>query len=261
MGEFMKIEIDDPHNELGLRSEYNNSIELYGDGIGRVDYIDHMGSDLTIVNSARVSFGVHKDELDTRDKKLIAYLIKHRHTSTLEHCSATFKFTVPLFVRSQHHRHRTWSYNEISRRYTEKGLAFYEPTHFRTQHKSNRQASNIEDRINPVIVPDLSDSSEGTRADHAIRLHNEQSIRLFHRLMVEGVCREQARSVLPQSLYTEYYGTVNLSNLLKFIDLRTHEGAQWEIQEVAKACLEIATDLWPTAVNTYRRIRCGGTEV
>tara|TARA_R110002074_G_scaffold354913_2_gene526795 strand:- start:4454 stop:5239 length:786 start_codon:yes stop_codon:yes gene_type:complete len=261
MGEFMKIQVDDPFNELGLRDDYNRTIHLYDDKIGRVDYIDHMGSDLTIVNSARVSFGVHKDELDNRDRKLIRYLMEHKHTSTLEHCSVTFKFTVPLFVRSQHHRHRTWSYNEISRRYTEKGLQFYEPRTFRTQHKSNRQASNTEERINPVIIPDLSDSSEGIRANYAIKIHNERSVRLFHRLMTEGVCREQARGVLPQNLYTEYYGTVNLSNLLKFIDLRIHEGAQWEIQEAAKACLEIATDLWPVAVNIYRRIRCGGSEV
>ena len=222
-----------------------------------MDYIDHMGTDLTVVNSARVSFGVHKTELDNRDRKLIRYLVEHRHTSTLEHCSVTFKFTVPLFVRSQHHRHRTWSYNEISRRYTDKGLRFYEPETFRTQHKSNRQASNIEEQIDPIVIPDLSDSSCGTPASLAVRIHNERSVRLFHRLMAEGVCREQARSVLPQSLYTEYYWTVNLNNLLKFIDLRTHEGAQWEIQEVANACLDIATDLWPVAVNTYRRIRCG----
>lgn len=251
MGESMKIEVDDPFNELGLRDDYNRTIHLYGDGIGRVDYIDHMGSDLTVVNSARVSFGAHKKQLDKRDRKLIRYLIEHRHTSTLEHCSVTFKFTVPLFVRSQHHRHRTWSYNEISRRYTEKRLSFYEPNHFRTQHKSNRQASNIQDRINPVIVPDLSDSSEGTRANHVIKLHNEQSVKLFHRLMVEGVCREQARSVLPQSLYTEYYGSCNYGNLLKFIGLRLHDGAQWEIVKVAEACLMIALDLFPIATETF----------
>ena len=69
-----------------------------------------------------------------------------------------------------------------------------------------------------------------------------------------GVCREQARGVLPQNLYTKYYGTVNLNNLLKFIQLRTHEGAQWEIQQVALACLNIATDLWPITIKAYREI-------
>ena len=92
------------------------TIYLYDDEIGRVDYIEHMGSDLTIVNSARVSFGVTRDELEERDKRLIRYLVDHRHTSTFEHNVVTFRFVVPMFVRSQHMRHRTWSYNEISRR-------------------------------------------------------------------------------------------------------------------------------------------------
>ena len=78
---------------------------------------------------------------------------------------------------------------------------------------------------------------------------------LFNMMIDAGVCREQARGVLPQNLYTEYYGTVNLSNLLKFIDLRTHEGAQWEIQKVAEACLEIPYDRFPVTVGAYRRIR------
>ena len=95
------------------------SVDLYGDDIGKVQLIQHYGDDKMVVNSARVSFGKHKEELDEKDKKLIKYLIENRHTSTLEHCGATFKFVVPLFIRSQHHRHRTWSYNEVSRRYTD----------------------------------------------------------------------------------------------------------------------------------------------
>ena len=231
--------------------EYSKSIELYEDGIGKVDYVSHMGSDLTVVNSARVSFGVEKNELDDKDRKLINYLIKHRHTSTLEHNLLTFRFTVPLYVRSQHHRHRTWSYNEISRRYTDVNIQFYEPKVFRTQHKTNRQASNAEDLINPVL-------SCGSDCEEMVMLHHQMSLDLYERMMSAGVCREQARGVLPQNLYTEYYGTVNLSNLLKFIDLRTHEGAQWEIQKVAEACLEIATDLYPETVGAYRRIRSEG---
>jgi len=227
---------------------YSKSIELYEDGIGKVDYVSHMGSDLTVVNSARVSFGVEKNELDDKDRKLINYLIKHRHTSTLEHNLITFRFTVPLYVRSQHHRHRTWSYNEISRRYTDVNIQFYEPKVFRTQHKTNRQASNAEDLINPVL-------SCGSDCEEMVMLHHQMSLDLYNRMMSAGVCREQARGVLPQNLYTEYYGTCSLSNLLKFIDLRTHEGAQWEIVKVAEACLEIATDLYPETVGAYRRIR------
>ena len=230
----------------------NRSIELYGDGIGRVDLVEWMGNDLTIVNSARVSFGKHKEELDAKDKRLINYLVKHRHTSTFEHNVATFRFVVPLYVRSQHHRHRTWSYNEISRRYTDVNIQFYEPSEFRTQHKSNRQASNADELIDPEI---FMGGEHAVPASKAFKWHHKVSLELFDSLIEAGVCREQARGVLPQNLYTEYYGTVSLSNLLKFIDLRTHEGAQWEIQKVAEACLEIAEGLWPVAVGAYRRAK------
>ena len=85
-----------------------------------------------------------------------------------------------------------------------------------------------------------------------ISQHHQASVKLFDDLLNAGVCREQARGVLPQNLYTEYYGTVNLNNLLKFISLRLHDGAQYEIQKVAEACLEIASDLFPVTVKSYR---------
>ena len=219
---------------------------IYGDGIGRVELIQHWGDDRTVVRSARVSFGKDsaKQELSERDVKLIDYLIKHRHTSTLEHCGMTFKFVVPLFVRSQHHRHRTWSYNEISRRYTDVNIQFYEPTSFRTQHKSNRQASNISETKDPVL-------SCGSDCSESVSLHHQMSLDLYEKMLSAGVCREQARGVLPQNMYTEYYATCNLSNLLKFVDLRTHDGAQWEIQVAAKACLEIAEKFFPVTVESY----------
>ena len=229
-------------------TNYSKSIPIYKDGIGSVDYISHMGNDLTVVNSARVSFGVEKDKLDEKDRKLIKYLIKHNHTSTLEHCVITFRFTVPLFVRSQHHRHRTWSYNEISRRYTDEDIDIYELSEFRTQHNSNRQASNTDNMINPVLRC-------GSDCDSLVSMHHQMSFDLYHKMIDAGVCREQARGVLPQNLYTKYYGTVNLNNLLKFIELRTHEGAQWEIQQVALACLEIAKDLWPITIEAYKNIK------
>tara|TARA_Y100000385_G_C13066478_1_gene626933 strand:- start:1019 stop:1735 length:717 start_codon:yes stop_codon:yes gene_type:complete len=232
-------------------------VDLYGDNIGYVEYVDHMGSDLTVVNSARVSFGKHKETLNEKDERLISYLVKHRHTSTFEHNVVTFRFAVPLFVRGQHHRHRTWSYNEVSRRYTDINIQFYEPEAFRTQHKSNRQASNAEELINPEVPFDHPEMTMPVTQDAStlVQRHNQASLQLFDNLLESGVCREQARGVLPQNMYTEYYGTVNLNNLLKFIDLRTHDGAQWEIQKVAEACLEIAEGLWPVAVGAYRKAK------
>tara|TARA_R110002110_G_scaffold18754_7_gene78541 strand:- start:70 stop:819 length:750 start_codon:yes stop_codon:yes gene_type:complete len=242
----------------------STSTELYGDGIGSVEYVEHMGSDLSVVNSARVSFGSQKKDLDERDEKLISYLIKHKHTSTLEHCLITFRFVVPLFVRSQHHRHRTWSYNEISRRYTDVDISFYEPKEFRTQHESNRQASNQEDTSNPIVMWNEKSFAEGgglpIRASAMVKDHHKQSLDVYHDLLDAGVCREQARGVLPQNMYTQYYGTVNLSNLIKFIELRTHEGAQWEIQKVAEACLKIATELFPITVGAYNASKKGKGE-
>ena len=240
------------------------SIDLYGDGIGKVELVDAVGSDLTIVNSARVSFGVHKSELDDKDKKLIRYLIKHKHTSTLEHCFVTFRVKVPLFIRSQHHRHRTWSYNEISRRYTDERLEFYEPKAFRTQHASNRQASNENELIDPkVSIPHLvnengfaSTYAEALSSD-AVKNHHALSVKLYEQLMEKGVCREQARGVLPQNLYTEYYASANLNNILKFIELRSHEGAQWEIQKVAEAMLQILEGLYPETLKAYNEVRNG----
>ena len=231
-------------------------IDLFEDGVGCVEYISHMGSDLTVVNAARVSFGAQKSEIDDKDIKLINYLMKHNHSSPFEHCSLTFRFVVPLFIRSQHHRHRTWSYNEISRRYTSMDMQFYEPESFRTQHKSNRQASNDE-----LINPDMNDSANRPLpvppylASEAVRNHNTRSMGLYNQLIDKGICREQARGVLPQNLYTQYYGTVNLHNLLKFVSLRSHAGAQWEIQQVAKACEAIAREHFPHSVLSYDRSR------
>lgn len=237
------------------------SIDLYGDGIGKVELVDSVGSDLTVVNSARVSFGKHKEELDANDKKLIDYLIRHRHTSVLEHNFVTFRFKVPLFVRSQHHRHRTWSYNEISRRYTDFNIEFYEPKSFRTQHKTNRQASNINELIDPVLNKDEENNPKWGEwihpfyASQALQDHHTYSLQLYNQMIEQGVCKEQARMVLPQSMYTEYYGSANLSNILKFVDLRIHEGAQWETQRVGEAVLDIISGLYPITVKAYQKIR------
>ncbi len=225
-------------------------VDLFGDDIGAVEYVSHMGTDLSVVNAARVSFGAEKEQVDEKDIKLINYLMAHNHSSPFEHCALTFKFTVPLFIRSQHHRHRTWAYNEISRRYTSVDIKFYEPEKFRTQHKSNRQAST-DNLVDPVLESNRDGSPTMSSASAQIRSHHRESTRLFEALLESGVCREQARGVLPQNLYTQYFGTVNLHNLLKFVSLRSHDGAQWEIQQVAQACLSIAKKYFPHSAESY----------
>jgi len=235
----------------------NPRVELFGDRIGAVEYIKHSGDDLTVVNAARVSFGSHKSSLDERDEKLIKYLADHNHSSPFEHCNITFRFTVPLFIRSQHHRHRTWAYNEISRRYTSVGMSFYEPAQFRVQHASNRQASS-DKLINPDMNYASSNESQHLlprppdHASEAIKRHHLSCMKLYEDLLSVGVCREQARGVLPQNLYTEYYGTVSLHNLVKFISLRSHSGAQWEIQQVSNACAQIAFECFPVSMTAFQ---------
>ncbi len=219
----------------------DETIYLYGDEIGRCDFIQSWGDDIMAVNAARASFGVEKEDLDEKDKKLINFLVKHKHTSVFEHGGITFRCVVPLFVRSQHHRHRTWSYNEISRRYTNANLQFYEPESFRTQHKSNRQASNDKDLINP----ELQHCLRTRRVSDHVRVHHVQSIELFDTMIGAGVCREQARGVLPQNLYTTYYASANVSNIIKFIGLRDKPEAQQEIRVLAQAMKKFLGDKTP----------------
>jgi thymidylate synthase (FAD) len=231
-------------------------VNLFDDDIGAVEYVSHMGTDLSAVNAARVSFGTEKQEVDEKDIKLINYLMEHNHSSPFEHCLITFKFTVPLFIRSQHHRHRTWAYNEISRRYTSVDIKFYEPKEFRKQHKSNRQAS-VAELDDPLLESNRDGSPALSTASAQVRQHHVESVRLFNAMLDAGVCREQARGVLPQNLYTQYFGTASLHNLLKFVSLRIHEGAQWEIQEVAKACLEIAKQHFPHSIEAFMKHKMG----
>ena len=226
---------------------------LYDDDIGSVQYIRHYGDDKTIVNSARVSFGADNDlPLNEKDEKLIKYLIKNKHTSTLEHCGVTLKVTVPLFVRSQHHRHRTFSFNEISRRYTDKNLQFYCPSMFRTQHDSNRQASNT-DEVNPYTSFMPGEIGASTASEDLLG-HVESCLELYENFLEVGICREQARMVLPQNLYTEYYATANLNNIFKFIGLRVDAHAQWEIQRVGEEFLYYCEHLFPVATKAYKEL-------
>ena len=224
---------------------------------GYVQLKQYMGQDIiTPVNAARASFGVEIEDLKQRDKKLFSYCVREGHTSILEHNVLTFSIKVPLFVARQHMRHRTWAYNEISRRYTDKDLDFYLPNKFRLQSESNRQASVIGTETDPHISEIAGTNMIWPlRASDALRRHTEQSIRTYNGMIEAGVCKEQARMVLPQNLYTYYWATVNLNNFFKFCDLRIHEGAQVEIQEMAQACKDLAAEVWPLTFELYNKAK------
>jgi thymidylate synthase (FAD) len=205
----------------------------------KVSYVSHMGDDLTIVNAARVSFNKSSDSLDERDKKLIRYLAEHNHMSPFEHCTLTVIVEVPLYIRSQIHRHRTFAYNEISRRYTSENLEFYVPDmgDIRKQSKSNRQASDGE-----------LDEDESMAVQAMMNKSHTECLELYNKLIDMGVCREQARGVLPQNLMTKFYMTGNLRNFAHFLKLRSHKGAQQEVQEVADQLRTILTEKFPQAL-------------
>jgi thymidylate synthase (FAD) len=209
-------------------------------GRGWVGLIDHLGSETTIVNAARVSFGKMKEEMDEKDVVLLDYLIENRHTSPLEHMVFTFSVHCPLFVRGQWHRHRTWSYNEISRRYTEVDMEFYVPPEIREQAEIDRQAS-------------VESSADHSTELAAIAAHNEASLKLYNGLLESGVCREQARGVLPQNMMVTFWATVDLSNLIHFLDLRDSAHAQWEIREYAKAIKTLIEPIVPNVMRTLEK--------
>ncbi len=205
------------------------------DGQGWIGLIETMGSEVTAVNAARVSFGKMRTEMNDKDVTLLKYLIQHRHTSPLEHIQFTFVVHCPLFIRSQWHRHRTWKYNEISRRYTSIDMEFYNPTQIRQQAESDRQASVSQD--------DASWNGENSKI---IADFNQQAFEVYEQLLENGVAREQARGVLPQNMMTTFWATVDLSNLLHFLDLRDDAHAQWEIRQYAQAIKSLIKDEFPT---------------
>lgn len=209
------------------------------DGQGWVGLIDHLGSETTIVNAARVSFGRIKNDMDERDVTLLQYLVENQHTSPLEHLVFTFSVHCPLFVRGQWHRHRTWSYNEISRRYTEIDMEFYAPREIRGQAESDRQASVAATVPNEEAIRDRIDD------------HNRQSLAVYEELLKAGVCREQARGVLPQNMMVTFWATVDLNNLLHFLELRDSAHAQWEIRQYAIAIKKLIKPVIPNVASYF----------
>lgn len=209
------------------------------EGFGWVGLLDHMGDETSIVNAARISFQNIKDTFDERDQKLLKYLIENRHTTPLEHVTFSFSVHCPLYVRSQWMRHRIASYNEVSRRYTEEEIEFYIPSELRKQSDSNRQASTDE------II------SANYEAVAAYKKTCDAAYGEYLDLLEKGVCREQARGVLPQCMMTTFWFTVNLHSLLHFISLREDNHAQKEIQEYATAMKELVKPFIPHVIQYF----------
>jgi thymidylate synthase (FAD) len=224
------------------------------DYAGSIELLDCMGSDLDVANAARVSFGVEHSQLTDRDTKLIKYLWDNKHSTPFEHCVLKFRIEVPMFIAKQHMRHRTWSYNEISRRYTSENITMYTPSKFRQQASSNRQASTSS-LVNPVIDTIAGEhSSIDITASELLKKNTEDSLKLYEALLNNGVCREQARGILPQNTFTKYIATANLLNVLKFLALRDKPEAQYEMQLLAKAMSTIVKEKFPVVFDAFNKV-------
>lgn len=205
---------------------------------GFLEIVDHMGSDATTVNSARVSFAKRIDIVQPQDERLIDYLAKHGHVSPFYHSFVTLRWKCPISVQRQLERHRVGtSMNSESTRYTEVKDEFYIPDKFRTQSKTNKQGSGEE----------LQDEANQT----ALQLYVEQcerSFKSYKSLIDLGVARELAREVLPLCTYTSFIWTASLAAVAHFINLRDEDHAQYEIRAYAKAMRELVEPLFPHSI-------------
>lgn len=215
---------------------------------GFVRLVDSMGFDLSIARAARVSYDAawRAGEDHGSDARLINYLWRNHHTSPFEAVTFTFEVKAPIFVFRQWHRHRTWSFNEVSARYTELPEEFYVPeaNKIGIQSKDNKQAR------------DLTNASPGSfaaavGATSIIRHSCEAAFKAYHALLESGVPREIARSVLPVATYSHMFATVNLLNLFRFCTLRSHEHAQYEIRAYSDAMIELIRSIVPVAVGAW----------
>lgn len=216
---------------------------------GFVRLVDHMGSDLSIVRAARVSYDADwRAGTDTgSDERLIAYLLEHKHSTPFEAVTFTFEVKAPIFIFRQWHRHRTWSYNEVSARYTELNEGYYlpSPDKIGMQSKLNKQVRDIPIEGQPTDAQ--------VKAAHLIGTTCEAAFSSYKALLEAGVPRELARSVLPVAAYSRMFATVNLHNLLHFLRLRMHSHAQWEIRQYANALCDLAGSICPVTIREFRK--------
>jgi len=212
----------------------------------KVTYIDHMGSDLSVVNAARVSFGkksdwmprVHNGEpkvLQFKDDKLIKYLAKHKHYSPFNHTFVTFHVKAPIFVARQLQKHEYMPWNEISRRYVDDDPEFYFPLTWRGRSTDKKQGSEGD-----------------VKSNFNINYHTMTALKGYQQMLDEGVAPEQARMVLPQSMMTEWYWSGSLFAFAKMCSLRCKDDTQAETRVVADAIDEEMENLYPISWEALR---------
>ena len=202
----------------------DGAIAVLDHGFVRLD--DAMASDLSVVNSARVSFGKRKEEMDESDEGLVRFLMRDRHGTPFEHNAFRFHIRAPIFVVREWMRHRVGSFNEFSMRYAKATSDFYVP-----------DAEDVRSQVGKPgaysFEPVDAELAEQTREE--LQAVYEQAFETYERLVEQGVARELARSVMPVGAYTEFYWTVNARALMNFVSLRAAETAQREIRRYAEA--------------------------
>jgi len=216
---------------------------------GEVELIDTLGTDLTVVNSARVSFGNRKTEFDKKDRGLMNYLAEHKHHSPFRHIMLQFRVKAPEFVLRQWYKHvvgaettssyptKDHAWNEISGRY-KPVEDYYYPKEFRSQSDDNKQASDglVEDQV---------------QADALFKLAMNINLQAYQDLLKMGVAKEQARIILPLNQYTEIYWTASFQAVANFIELRDHEHAQLEIRDYAKVLGDMVRETFPETYGAW----------
>lgn len=212
---------------------------------GFVRIVDSMGSDLSIVRAARVSYDAawRAGEDDGSDTKLIRYLWKHQHTTPFEAVEFQFEVMAPIFVFRQWHRHRTASINELSARYRELPETYYlpEPENVGTQSTSSKQARDIVGERRAERAVEIADLDALCR----------QAFQQYRKLLAAGWPRELARIALPLNTYSHMFWKVNLRNLFHFLTLRCDSHAQYEIRVYADAMRELIRTIVPTALAAW----------
>ena len=205
--------------------------------------MDYMGSDITVVNAARVSFGKKSNNTYTTDKdeKLISYLAEHKHMSPFGHCFASFHVKAPVFVARQLVKHKFLRWNEISRRYVDEEPEFYEPVTYRRKAEDKKQGSG------DIMVP----SSSTMRSEAKATLWAK---RVYAEMLQDGVCPEQARMVLPQSMMTEWYWSGSLDAFADMCNLRCASDTQAETRIVATQISDKMRKLFPVSWEALAKV-------